>query len=628
MFKNSCFIPGIMKTITKKKQFVLLFFTFHFSLFTLLAQNVAINTTGSPANPSAMLDVSSTTSGFLPPRMTSTQMNAISSPATGLQVFNTTTNCLMMFTGSFWQTIVCNCATLPPAPDTITQSPAGPLCQGQSSISYSVNPVSGVTSYNWILPSGFVITSGLGTNAIYVNLLGNAVSGNAYVTATNATGPCTGPSSPALPVTVNLTPAAPGNISGSTAICANSTTNIYSIAPVAGATSYTWSVPTDIGTSFTGQGTTSITVTAASSASTDNITVTATNSAGPCTSLSSPVLSVSIVTGAPATPGAIGGYSGVQTGSTGNVYSISPVASASGYKWSVTPAGATITAGQGTTGITVNFGSAPATYSICVYDSNGCGKSSAACLQATTSTCPLHGLATFIYTGSSQTFTVPCGVTSVTYLVVAGGGSGGDGNAPGGAGGAGGVVAGTLAVSGTYTVTVGAGGIASIYQNCNCSGANGQNSVFGNITAVGGGGGGGYTNCNGASGGSGGGGAGPSCGTGNHTGGSSTQTSPSGGTGYGNAGANWVSGGNWGIGGGGGGAGGAGGNPAGGAGISSSISGSPVTYGQGGNGGPENISGAPAGNGANGAANTGNGGGGSSDGFCGSGGSGIVIIKY
>ena len=53
---------------------------------------------------SAQLDVSSTTKGFLPPRMTTTQKNAISSPATGLVIFDTTLGKLCVFSTT-WQTI-------------------------------------------------------------------------------------------------------------------------------------------------------------------------------------------------------------------------------------------------------------------------------------------------------------------------------------------------------------------------------------------------------------------------------------------------------------------------------------------------------------------------------------------
>ncbi len=50
---------------------------------------VAVNTTGNAADASAMLDVQSTEKGILIPRMTQSERDAISSPATGLTVFQT-----------------------------------------------------------------------------------------------------------------------------------------------------------------------------------------------------------------------------------------------------------------------------------------------------------------------------------------------------------------------------------------------------------------------------------------------------------------------------------------------------------------------------------------------------------
>ena len=52
----------------------------------------------------AILSISSTTQGFLPPRMTTTQKNAIGTPATGLVVFDTTLGKLCVFSTT-WQTI-------------------------------------------------------------------------------------------------------------------------------------------------------------------------------------------------------------------------------------------------------------------------------------------------------------------------------------------------------------------------------------------------------------------------------------------------------------------------------------------------------------------------------------------
>ncbi len=51
---------------------------------------------------SAILEAVSTTKGFLPPRMTTTQKNAISSPAAGLQVYDSTLNQMSYYNGTTW----------------------------------------------------------------------------------------------------------------------------------------------------------------------------------------------------------------------------------------------------------------------------------------------------------------------------------------------------------------------------------------------------------------------------------------------------------------------------------------------------------------------------------------------
>ncbi len=52
----------------------------------------------------AILDLRSTTRGFLPPRMTTTQRDAISTPPAGLVIYNTTTNKLNLYTTS-WEVV-------------------------------------------------------------------------------------------------------------------------------------------------------------------------------------------------------------------------------------------------------------------------------------------------------------------------------------------------------------------------------------------------------------------------------------------------------------------------------------------------------------------------------------------
>jgi hypothetical protein len=51
---------------------------------------------------SAQLQVDSTVQGFLPPRMTTTQKNAIGTPAAGLQVYDTTLNQMSYYNGTTW----------------------------------------------------------------------------------------------------------------------------------------------------------------------------------------------------------------------------------------------------------------------------------------------------------------------------------------------------------------------------------------------------------------------------------------------------------------------------------------------------------------------------------------------
>jgi hypothetical protein len=66
------------------------------------AGNVGIGTNAPNAN--AILDVSSTTKAFMPPRMTTTQKNAIASPTAGMVVYDTTLNKLCVYTTA-WETI-------------------------------------------------------------------------------------------------------------------------------------------------------------------------------------------------------------------------------------------------------------------------------------------------------------------------------------------------------------------------------------------------------------------------------------------------------------------------------------------------------------------------------------------
>jgi hypothetical protein len=70
------------------------------------AQNVVTTGDGGfgTASPDAKaaLTVTSTTKGFLPPRMTTAQRDAITSPTAGLILYNSTTNKLQVRTNTAW----------------------------------------------------------------------------------------------------------------------------------------------------------------------------------------------------------------------------------------------------------------------------------------------------------------------------------------------------------------------------------------------------------------------------------------------------------------------------------------------------------------------------------------------
>jgi hypothetical protein len=227
-------------------------------------------------------------------------------------------------------------------------------------------------------------------------------------------------------------------------------------------------------------------------------------------------------------------------------------------------------------------------------------------------------------TSGSTTWTAPPLTTSIEYLVVGGGGGGGGGydTGSGGGGGAGLVLSGTLSVTpnSTYNIYVGSGGAGGIGNRTGSpletSGSSGENSYFNTIVATGGSGG--YASRSAPDG----------TGLGGAIADSGTLTGGGGGNGGGSAGTTNSAGG-------GGGNGSVGGTSVnntpgtGGSGIASSISGSIVTYGAGGDGGRDNTNA----DGANGTANSGNGGVGASsvsfdNSTGGTGGSGIVIIKY
>ena len=153
----------------------------HFTNSVIKAQGVAVSSTGSPPDPSAMLDVSSHNRGVLITRMNTAERDSILSPAEGLQIYNTSTKCFEFYDGSSWLILSCGC-TPPAAAGDITGT--GTVCQQQTNVTYSVAPIANASGYMWTLPPGASIVSGI-TNSISVNYSAGASSGNVAVYGTS-----------------------------------------------------------------------------------------------------------------------------------------------------------------------------------------------------------------------------------------------------------------------------------------------------------------------------------------------------------------------------------------------------------------------------------------------------------
>ena len=129
------------------------------------------------------------------------------------------------------QSISC---TTPATPTTIYGSQT--QCPSLTSQTYSVKAVSGATTYNWTVPTGWTITSGQNTNAITVKTGTSGQNGTINVQAANY---CGQGGTQSLAVTINPgTPATPTAITGAASVCPNLTGTTYSITPVANASTY------------------------------------------------------------------------------------------------------------------------------------------------------------------------------------------------------------------------------------------------------------------------------------------------------------------------------------------------------------------------------------------------------
>ncbi|MEP7265279.1 MAG: T9SS type A sorting domain-containing protein, partial [Bacteroidota bacterium] len=145
-----------------------------------------------------------------------------------------------------------------------------PLCN-VTNVAFSIAPVSGATGYNWIVPAGATITSGVNTTSITVDFGPAFVSGNVSVNATNACG-----AGPQRHLAVKAKPNTPASINGPLSVCVNDAGVAYSVVAETGVT-YAWVVPTGASV-VSGQGTASVLVNFG--AASGNVKVTPSNVCG------------------------------------------------------------------------------------------------------------------------------------------------------------------------------------------------------------------------------------------------------------------------------------------------------------------------------------------------------------
>ena len=263
-------------------------------------------------------------------------------------------------------------------------------------INITVTGVVGINSYNW-------------SNGATTEDLNNIAAGTYSITITNGT--CVAGSSFTIQSTLGGLPLTPAGINGNISACTNQNNITYSILPVAGATGYSWSLPSGVTGS---SNTTSIVVSFGTTFSGGNICASATNDCG----ASMPAcLGISQIAAAPARPSVINGLATVCK-NTIQTYSVPSVANATIYNWTV-PANSSIVGGAGTNSIQLSFNSSWVSGNLVVSSGNCFGNSS-------TRTVSLRSLPSVpvsitgdrfaVCSGTTHPFTAPSTVGATNYL--------------------------------------------------------------------------------------------------------------------------------------------------------------------------------------------------------------------
>jgi hypothetical protein len=277
--------------------------------------------------------------------------------------------------------------------------------------SYTVSSIPNATAYTWSVPSGMFITGGQGTQTITIQWTAAGINpgiiGNVSVIASNACG--AGPASTLAVALTTVKPVTPGSVSGPTKLCPGDA-GVYSVAPVARASYYSWTVPAGVTIVGSSSGNI-INVTVDGSFTGGTISVSAGNPCG-----DGPVRTRAVSLNLPVTPGAITGQATGVCGNTGEIYSIAAVSNANSYLWTV-GAGGSIPGSSTGLSVAVDYNGSLSSTVLSVSSVNGCGSSSARTLTVTGAPGLPSAItgATSVCTGGTNHYSVNTVVGATSY---------------------------------------------------------------------------------------------------------------------------------------------------------------------------------------------------------------------
>jgi uncharacterized protein (TIGR02145 family) len=376
-----------------------------FSLMSLISTSVFSQIGFGTTHPqsSAAIDITSTTKGLLPPRLTYIQKNAIEAPVAGLLLW--CTNCgssgeLQVYNGSTWTNMTGGIASL--AKPSAPTSPVATAGNQQASIVFNTPESTGgsaITGYTVTSsPGGFTETGS--SSPLVVTGLTNGTSYTFSVVATNVVG-----NSDVSVASAAVTPyTIPGAPTSPVATPENQQASVAFTVPVSnGFSTITGYTVTSSPGSFTATGASApLVVTGLTAGTSYTFTVVATNAAGN---------SVASAASNAVTPYTVPGAPTIGTATAGNEQaSIAFTAPASngfstitGYTVTSTPGGFTTTGASSplvVTGLT-----AGTSYTFTVVATNVAGNSVAS--DASNAVTPLcSSTVTFTYNGASVTYGV------------------------------------------------------------------------------------------------------------------------------------------------------------------------------------------------------------------------------